>query len=567
MNKLFLLISLAFLNTLLSAQVINVPQTFSSIQDAIDNANSGDTILVDTGIYLENIIISNKDIHLSSNYVFSGNPDDILNTIIDGSNPSHPDTASVVRIVDSCTRNMVLEGFTITGGSGVFFPITGATFIEGGGIAIQNSNATIRYNYIVDNHCNRSGGGVTSSGAGGIHTYRDTALIYGNVIEGNSALYGSGVVLNISSADFNNNLIFNNRGGQDFGAGGMMIFCDNTSGHCRVENNTIVSNVVWGTGNLWAGRSGGVFNIDCNDTELRNNIIWGNYQRTGEQVDIEGGNNLLFEYNVSSNLLSGMGNADQNPDFADSIFISNLGSYSIDFGDSAAAYNDIEDQNNPGSALFPSQGNLRNDCGVYGGPLARFFSFFNKPIYYQNRNRFIYNSISANDTIVSSFEIRNLGSLPLEIDSLSFSENLLNTINGSLNNNYTIGVTEFQTIEIEWLSDNDLADTLLIYHQDPNLSSPSKISFEIDVVSEIANFKDESINIFPNPFYDLLVLDELDGIDKVKIYNALGNLVYNKPANAARIEINTSNFKPGVYEIIITGNDDIKKSKLIKMRP
>ena len=45
--------------------VINVPEQFSSIQDAVDYAIHGDTILVQPGTYYENVYI-NKRIALHS---------------------------------------------------------------------------------------------------------------------------------------------------------------------------------------------------------------------------------------------------------------------------------------------------------------------------------------------------------------------------------------------------------------------------------------------------------------------------------------------------------------------
>jgi hypothetical protein len=42
----------------------------------------------------------------------------------------------------------------------------------------------------------------------------------------------------------------------------------------------------------------------------------------------------------------------------------------IDAGHPDLVYNDIEDPDNPGFALWPSQGTLRNDIGYTGGPYA-----------------------------------------------------------------------------------------------------------------------------------------------------------------------------------------------------
>ena len=46
------------------------------------------------------------------------------------------------------------------------------------------------------------------------------------------------------------------------------------------------------------------------------------------------------------------------------------GSACIDAGDPNTIYNDPEDPNNPGYALWPAMGTLRNDMGAYGGPFA-----------------------------------------------------------------------------------------------------------------------------------------------------------------------------------------------------
>jgi hypothetical protein len=43
----------------------------------------------------------------------------------------------------------------------------------------------------------------------------------------------------------------------------------------------------------------------------------------------------------------------------------------IDAGHPDLVYNDIEDPDNPGFALWPSQGTLRNDIGYTGGPYTR----------------------------------------------------------------------------------------------------------------------------------------------------------------------------------------------------
>ena len=72
------------------------------------------------------------------------------------------------------------------------------------------------------------------------------------------------------------------------------------------------------------------------------------------------------------------GNIDADPLLYDSVMITgdttfcclHSNSPCIDAGNPDPDYNDPEDPNNPGVALWPAMGTVRNDMGVYGGPGA-----------------------------------------------------------------------------------------------------------------------------------------------------------------------------------------------------
>jgi parallel beta-helix repeat protein len=143
-----------------SQRTIIVPDEYQTIQEAINMAETGDTILVKSGTYIENVVV-NKTLTLKA---YSNEP-----TIIDGNN-----TSSTLRIV---ANNVRIEGFIIKKGSF--------------GIALYNSlNATIANNTIVNN------------GLYGIYLQKSNATLINNIVTNNR----NGILIKESP----NNLLRNN---------------------------------------------------------------------------------------------------------------------------------------------------------------------------------------------------------------------------------------------------------------------------------------------------------------------------------------------------------------------
>jgi hypothetical protein len=172
------------------AQLIHVPSERSTIQEGINGANPGDTVLVADGTYIENINFLGKAITVASHFIIDGDTNHINNTIIDGSQPADPDYGSVVSFLSGEDTTSVLCGFTITGGTGMIESNYGARI--GGGIACYNATAKIIHNRIIDNELNSSiyawGGGIVSMWNTG---YRWT-VIRNNEISGNQCTAGTG---------------------------------------------------------------------------------------------------------------------------------------------------------------------------------------------------------------------------------------------------------------------------------------------------------------------------------------------------------------------------------------
>jgi len=67
-----------------SATIIRVPQQVGTIQEGINLALDGDTVLVDTGVYHERIDFLGKEILVGSNFIFNGDTNTVYTTVIDG---------------------------------------------------------------------------------------------------------------------------------------------------------------------------------------------------------------------------------------------------------------------------------------------------------------------------------------------------------------------------------------------------------------------------------------------------------------------------------------------------
>ena len=369
--------------SLLLSHIINIPQDQPTIQMGIDSAGVLDTVLVTPDTYHENIDFRGKCIVLTSNYMFSQNPQDIIGTVIDGSSPLVADSASTVRFWTGEDSLTVLTGFTITGGSGTKWidpQYPSYTWRGGGGVFIYNSSPLIENNIISGNEVTNMSG-VSGAQGGGMITFGGNPVIRNNLITENQALYGAGVDINYSGCLLKNNIIYENSGGQSYGGAGIWSI-GNSSDSIIIENNSIVSNHSSGSG-AYGGWGGAIF-IWTSNLYLRNNIIWANTQTTGGPIAIINGGYAFASYNDIEGGFSGTGNIDLNPCFEDSGFILNDSSGCVDGGNPSGMFHDPEDNQNPGFAQYPAKGSLTNDIGAYGGPWSQSIPIFTSGIEEQN---------------------------------------------------------------------------------------------------------------------------------------------------------------------------------------
>jgi len=195
-----------------SAQVINVPGDYGTIQEGINAAAGGDTVLVTPGTYYENICFMGKAIIVASDFINSGDTNDVNNTIIDGSTAANPDSASVVYFIDSEDTNSILQGFTITGGTGTFMTTFQAQV--GGGVYAYNSGCKLLNNKIIENHVESDLAGAV--GVSVITFFDGTwAVIRDNVIKYNTSVahgfsaFGGGLSATSNALIENNVIVYN----------------------------------------------------------------------------------------------------------------------------------------------------------------------------------------------------------------------------------------------------------------------------------------------------------------------------------------------------------------------
>ena len=370
MKRILTLSVLSLLFVMISkATVIEVPTDYSTIQGAINASANGDTIVVLPGNYLENINFRGKNIFLTSLYYLASDTAYITSTIIDGSSPADPDTASCVIFNSGEDSTAVLQGFTITGGAGTkWTDIHGAgIYREGGGILIELSSPTIMHNLIRDNACSDMTG-VTSTGGGGIRIGDGNPRILSNSILFNQARYGAGIVLNYTGCYIVSNVIAYNSGGQDYYGGSGIWIVGNKAGKSKIiVNNTISYN----SSTLTSG-TGGISVWSAINVRIANSIVYGNTPAL--QIKAISANPSVTFCDVSGGY-TGTGNIDADPKFNPESFLLDETSPCVDAGDIQTIFNDVEDPGNPGFALFPSRGGLRNDMGAYGGHFASIIPF------------------------------------------------------------------------------------------------------------------------------------------------------------------------------------------------
>jgi Secretion system C-terminal sorting domain/FG-GAP-like repeat len=79
---------------------------------------------------------------------------------------------------------------------------------------------------------------------------------------------------------------------------------------------------------------------------------------------------------------------------------------------------------------------------------------------------------------------------------------------------------------------------------------------------EISN---QAVTFFPNPAKDIVTFKSSENIDKITIYNLLGQEFFSKEINSNETTVDVSNFSNGTYIAKMTSNGKTESLKLVKM--
>lgn len=331
-----------------NATVIQIPADYPTIQQGINNATNGDTVLIQPGTYVENINFNGKNIVVASLYLTTNDTSYISTTIISCSPTANLDK-SVVTFENNETSSAKLIGLTIQGGGGnyrllgfdwVFYgggiycnyasPDLSHLIIQnnsaecGGGIFLYYSNSVVKNCFIKNNSCNSTGSAAPNAGGAIVIWNCQNITIQNNKIQDNVAERAGGAIYTLTSTCNIANCLITNNHSMIMGSA---FYADSWS-NLNINNCTVYGNVCDdGPGLVLKSM---IYCLDSAKVKINNSIFYNNqpttivcqfnYSRNEVTVahsNFEGGIDSIFTNNNGNNVTINWfsGNINVNPYF------------------------------------------------------------------------------------------------------------------------------------------------------------------------------------------------------------------------------------------------------------
>ena len=282
--------------------IVTVPDEFDTIQEAIDAAYDGVTVVVADGTYTGD---GNRDIDFKGKAITVKSENGPENCIID-CNGTLNDPHRGFELFRNQDIKCIIDGFTIINGYTWDWGGGGGIYCQGGRLTI--SNCKISNNTSISARGSSGGGilvtdgiylinnctitGNSASNGGGISCYRSSSTITNCTISGNTAYWGEGGGIYCGGGGdvvISNCTISNNSASRGRGGG---ISCYRSF---LTINNCVI------TGNSADENGGGVRCYDSNSTII-NCIISGNSAESGGGICCSGGGDVVISNcTISSN--------------------------------------------------------------------------------------------------------------------------------------------------------------------------------------------------------------------------------------------------------------------------
>ena len=307
--------------------VIYVPRDQPTIQDAVDFAEAGDTVIIADGIYIGS---------RNHNINFQGKPITVKSE--NGANRCVINCEGLGQgfiFHNSENTESVIIGLTITNGRGNGGAVscigasptirncritnntaTGANDGYGGGIYCRDASPVISDCEILNNdygsgiYCIRSSpkisdckflGNNTSMNGGGIRCDFSSPMIANTIFAGNTAESNGGAIYCQSASPTIINSVFTQNSAKYGGAIAGLIYSMPSIVNCTITMNTAIT-------------SGGAIHVKATSyPQIRNTLVWNN---TPNEIHFEG-NPLPISYSNIKGDYEGIGNINANPVFVD----------------------------------------------------------------------------------------------------------------------------------------------------------------------------------------------------------------------------------------------------------